>query len=159
MYCMKLLAIGFLAITFTANVQGQSKPTFDRYPVKTIFKGKPASVDLKSATGAKYYRTNLRKAAKDGVNFAGHYAIGLWGCGSPCITAGMVDLKTGKVTWVPSTGFMVFDVAFQINSKLVIINSRDVLDKEWPDGPPKWQGEWPEELFFVWNGKRFIQIK
>ncbi len=61
---------------------------------------------------------------------------------------GMVNLKTGKVTWIPETGADVVDIAFRIDSRLVIINSRDVLNRESPEGPPKWLGEWPEELLF-----------
>ena len=156
---LKVPAVLFLVLIAIVSLHAESKPRFDQYPVKTVFKGKPAPVKLSSAKGARYYRTNLRNAAKEGANFAGRYAIGTWGCGSPCMIGGMVDLKTGKVTWIPQTGADVMDIAFRIDSRLVIINSRDVLNKESPEGPPKWLGDWPEELFFVWNGRRFVQIK
>lgn len=157
---MTSLKIGIVLLFFTLGGYAQSRHQFASYPAAKIYKGKTARVDLRSAQGARYYRTNLRKAAAGGVNFAGHYAIGVWGCGSPCLIAGMVDLKTGKVTWVPSPEMMVFDIAFKPNSKLVIINSREVLGKAWPNGPPKWiGGDWPEEIFLLWNGKRFIELK
>lgn len=149
-----LFAILFVTVQVTL-----SQPKFSDYPVKKIFKGKPARVNLRSAQGARYYRTNLRLAAKAGPNFAGYYAIGLWGCGSPCLMPGMVDLRTGKVTWPPSPGMMVFDISFRVNSRLYIVNSREVLEKDFPEGPPKWiGGEWPPELFFLWNGKKFVEI-
>ncbi len=136
----------------------QKTPKFTDYPVRDRFSGKPARVNLASAKGAKYYRTRLREAVKGGANFAGHYAIGVWGCGSPCLMAGMVDLRTGNVTWVPSPEMMVFDLAFNVNSKLLIINSHDVLNRESPKGPPKWiGGEWPPEIYILWNGKRFVE--
>lgn len=138
----------------------QKNPKFSDYPVRQKFTGKPARVDLASAKGAKYYRTRLREAAREGANFAGHYAIGVWGCGSPCLMAGMVDLKSGKVTWVPSPEMMVFDVAFNVNSKLLIINSHDVLNKKSPNGPPNWiGGVWPSEIYLRWNGRSFVEIK
>ncbi len=47
-----------------------------------------------------------------------------------------------------------------MTSRLLIINSRDVLNKEAPNGPPNWVGEdWPDEIFLLWNGKRFVELK
>jgi hypothetical protein len=152
-----IIALVLSIATFSA---GQAKPKFMDYPVKTVFKGKSARVDLTSAPGARYFRTRLREAAAGGANFAGYYAIGLWGCGSPCIRAGMVDLRTGKVIWSPNPEMLVFDIAYRLDSRLIIINSREVLEKEVPNGPPAWiGGEWPPELFFVWNGKRFVEVR
>ncbi|MFT3745523.1 MAG: hypothetical protein QM785_14675 [Pyrinomonadaceae bacterium] len=155
MKTLKLIAVIVSLQLFTSVAIAQHRPKFSDYPAKSLFKGKPARVNLASAKGARYYRTNLRKAAAAGPNFAGNYAIGLWGCGSPCLMAGMVDLRTGKVTWPPNPEMMVWDISFRVNSRLMIINSRDVLKDE----APNWMGgEWPEELFFVWNGSRFKQI-
>gem|GEM_PF-5436932 len=152
-----LVVIGAVFVTVVPCFS-QKKLNFTDYPVRSKFSGKSACVNLASAKGAKYYRTRLREAAKGGANFAGHYAIGVWGCGSPCLMAGMIDLKTGDVTWVPSPEMMVFDIAFNVNSKLLIINSHDVLNKEAPEGPPKWiGGEWPPEIYLLWNGKRFVE--
>lgn len=156
---MKALGIGLIMLAVAAACVAQRKPRFSDYTVKTVFKGKPARVDLSSSPGARYYRTRLREAADAGPNFAGYYAIGLWGCGSPCIRAGMVDLRTGRVTWPPNPEMLVFDIAFRPDSRLVIINSREVLEGARPAGPPAWiGGEWPPELFFVWNGKRFVDV-
>lgn len=51
----------------------------------------------------KMYRTRLRDAAKQGVNFAGHYAMAEWGCGSSCVVLAAIDLRNGKVTYFPAT--------------------------------------------------------
>src|SRR5688572_22160424 len=158
---MKASSIACLVIFVLASVclAQQSRPRFSDYPVKNSFKGRPARVDLASARGARYYRTRLRESAAAGPNFAGYYAVGLWGCGSPCISAGMVDLRTGNVIWPPNPEMLVFDISFRLNSRLLIINSREVLEKARPKGPPTWiGGEWPEELFFVRNGQRFIDV-
>jgi hypothetical protein len=51
---------------------------------------------------------------------------------------------------------MVFDISFRKDSRLFMINSQDVLGKV---QAPGWiGGEWPEELFFVWNGKQFVRV-
>ena len=47
--------------------------------------------------GDRRFRTHIREAAAGGVNFAGHYALATWGCGSGCAQFAIVDLNTGKV--------------------------------------------------------------
>ena len=42
-------------------------------------------------------RTRLRQALKAGPNFAGHYALAIYGCGTGCIGLSMVDVKTGQI--------------------------------------------------------------
>src|SRR5437762_2719445 len=49
---------------------------------------------------ARLFRTQIRKAAANGPNFAGHLRLAEWGCGSCCADFGIVDLKTGAV-WMP----------------------------------------------------------
>lgn len=152
------LTTSILVLLFTSVGLAQHKPKFSDYPALSNFKGKSARVHLKGDSRARLYRTQLRNAAAAGPNFAGRYAMGTWGCGSPCLMAGMVDLGSGKVIWPPIPAMMVFDISFRLTSRLLIVNSREVLEKDWPNGPPKWiEGEWPEELFFIWNGKRFVE--
>ncbi len=146
-----------LLILFSFTVSfSQTKPRYEDYPAKKIYKGKTARVNIRSTPGATYYRTMLRETAKLGVTFAGYYAVNTWGCGSPCLVTGMVDLRTGKVIWPPIPQMLVWDVGFRSNSRLLIVNPRETLEK---DAPPQWiEGDWPDELFFVWNGKHFVQI-
>lgn len=47
------------------------------------------------------FRTNLSNAAKEPPDFAGHYRIAYWGCGSNCSAGTMVDLKTGDIFPLP----------------------------------------------------------
>jgi len=75
----------------------QSKaPTFERYAAKveTI---KNVKVNLKSHKNANMFRTNLRNAAKEGVNFAGHYMLTTWGCGTNCSQSAVIDARSGRV--------------------------------------------------------------
>ncbi len=72
-------------------------PQFEDYPAIEQFHGKPASVDLSSHPKARTFRTRLREGAKQGFNFAGHYALVKWGCGNECQGALVVDLRTGIV--------------------------------------------------------------
>ncbi len=72
-------------------------PSFGDYRVAEIYEGKHARVDLSSHPDAKTWRTQLIAAANRGSNFAGHYTIATWGCGSSCIALGIIDAMTGKV--------------------------------------------------------------
>ena len=44
------------------------------------------------------YRTMIRQAAKKGPNFAGHYTVAEWGCGTACEQIAVVDSQTGDVS-------------------------------------------------------------
>jgi len=73
-------------------------PKFSDYAVKPEKIAHPAPVVLASR-GARRFRSALSEAAKAGPNFAGHYTIAGWGCGTSCLDWGIVDARTGKVTF------------------------------------------------------------
>jgi hypothetical protein len=75
----------------------QNAPRFDQFQASKELIEKPAEVDLKSHPNARQYRTVLRRGAAEGPNFAGHYTVIGWGCGTSCVTFAVVNLKTGKV--------------------------------------------------------------
>lgn len=82
-----------------ANVLAQKQvPQFKNYPAGEVFRGKNAPVKLTRAD--MLFRTRLRYAAKQKPNFAGHYVLNFWGCGTECLSGAAVDVKTGKVVWV-----------------------------------------------------------
>lgn len=77
------------------------------------------------------------------MNFGGHYCFVEWGCGSPCQTSALVDLKTGVV-------YDGVDAAlgyeFRKDSRMLIVN------------PPDSTGfylncPYCEPLIYVWNEK------
>ena len=72
-------------------------PEFKDFPVQAIHQGAPAAVDLTSHPQARMYRTQLRRQALKGPDFAGHYTVAEWGCGSNCQSHMIVDAKTGRV--------------------------------------------------------------
>ncbi len=77
-----------------------SAPRFEDYPVREIYKGRPAPVRLDSKT-ARMFRTRLREGARSGPNFAGRYTVVIWGCGTGCAQMGVVDAPTGRVYFPP----------------------------------------------------------
>jgi hypothetical protein len=47
------------------------------------------------------FRTKIRQGATKGANFAGHYSIIEWGCGTSCVSLALVDARTGEVYGPP----------------------------------------------------------
>ena len=92
-------------------------PKFEDYAA-SAYNGKPHLSILATPLDHKY-RTTIRDAAAKGVNFAGHYAVARWGCGTGCHEFVIVDLKTG----------VVYDPSF------------DEVDFHYgaTDGSPRWQ--------------------
>lgn len=41
--------------------------------------------------------TRIKEGCKDGINFAGHYTLIYWGCGTACQYGVIVDRKTGII--------------------------------------------------------------
>lgn len=87
-------------------------PTFRDYPVTEIFNGLPAAPILATAQQRRFrarIRDGVSKGSgvwsgnwKDpiessGPNFAGHYYVIRWGCGSDCLMMAVVDAQSGKV--------------------------------------------------------------
>lgn len=70
---------------------------FEKFIVTDVFKGTPVKPLIKSK-GNLLFRTQLQKAASTGPNFAGHYTVASWGCGSDgCTTFSIIDAKTGEI--------------------------------------------------------------
>ena len=62
-------------------------------------KARAKAIDFKKNPDARSFRTRLSEALHRGVNFAGHYAVAGWGCGTGCISGAIIDARTGNVFW------------------------------------------------------------
>jgi len=89
------------------------------------FNGKRAGIQYASNKTAQQFRTAINSSIdKFGMNFAGHYNLARWGCGTSCINGAITDLITGKVYNLPPA---TLDYAFQNNSRLLVVNPPDSL--------------------------------
>lgn len=106
--CLVILLVGLLqSATLVAadncypitkqDLEDAKAPTFEQYSVAPVAVPRIAPLDLRSNTLAKTYKTALTKGAAQGPNFAGHYTIVGWGCGTSCVSFAIVDALTGKV--------------------------------------------------------------
>ena len=75
--------------------QTQNLPTFRKFRVAQIYRGKPARPIFKTKEELEF-RTRIRQGAAKGPNFAGHYAVVEWGGGTGTGTFVLVDVKSGQ---------------------------------------------------------------
>lgn len=139
----KLIALvvlsGYVSLASFAQIPKAPSPEpqsswalkFEDFPATAVFKGKPAAVKIKSRS-EREFRTRLRDAARAGPNFAGHYTIAEWGCGSGCLSIVVIDSVTGVVYWSSSfsvlsvpytgaeTGSEYQGVVYRLNSRLLV---------------------------------------
>jgi hypothetical protein len=127
-------------------------PQFEDFPVSRKYKGVSAAVDLRSNPRAWSYRTRLRQGTRKGPNFAGHYTVVSWECGSNCESNTIVDALTGRV----------YDgigdergADFRLNSNLVIADPAFSSDSNAYSGDPTYS--FPVR-YYVWNGHKFNLI-
>jgi hypothetical protein len=114
--------------------EGPPRPRFRDYRVKNIYHGEPATpIITKEFRG---FRTRIREGAKSDVEFAGHYTIPRWGCGTECNGFVIVDSISGRVydglgitglpfRWVEERGGeeAIPRMEFYPNSRLLKINA------------------------------------
>ena len=97
---LKRLSVGCFLTLFVSAQVGTARPSFSDYPVKEIFRDKPAPPKLVTK-GDQAFRTRIRYGAKLPVEFAGHYTLPRWGCGAGCNAFVIVDSPTGRIYDVP----------------------------------------------------------
>jgi len=92
--CVVILLASF-SVAWQDQAASQYLPSFDQYPVSHVYKGNPAQPILDS--DQRVFRTMIRKGARSPVEFAGHYTVPRWGCGTTCNAFAIVDSITGRV--------------------------------------------------------------
>lgn len=118
------------------------KFSFKSYPVKEIFSAAPKQINWKSHPKAKMFRSNLEEVQNRRPNFAGHYLVVKWGCGSPCAEIALIDAKTGNVSMAPF--FTRVGESYRIDSRLFIVN---------PKPSPLFDTE-----YYLWDGNKFVEL-
>lgn len=145
-----------LFLTFCSVGFAQTTPTFNQYVVK-VEKIKSVKVNLKSHKDAKRFRTNLRNAAKKGVNFAGHFILMTMGCGTNCTDSAIIDARNGKVFFPDELGPFMFGLCdlpddtetfvYRANSRLLVLSGM------------RGEGGRCGIYYLEWTGTKFKQVK
>lgn len=103
------------------------KSQFENFKVDKVYKGKLASPDFTTDPNAKRFISMIKMGCKEeGVNFAGHYTIVEWGCGTFCAEMAIIDRISGKIIYsqIPfdkSDGHSGAD--YKTDSRMLIINT------------------------------------
>jgi len=144
----------FVVLPSAGVAQHAHPPRFEDYPVSEAFTTRPAPVDLATAPGAQKYRTVLRRGAAQGPNFAGHYTVVQWGCGSPCKAFAIVDARTGRL-WMPPI-WMGLGASYRTNSALLIVDGPEFWADAWYSEDSSGARAWmpPYAHYYRWDGQR-----
>ena len=154
----RLRMLGVLAFLttsiLTAQASGPSNvsedaPAFRDYLVGEVFKDVAAEPIFSSAQQRRF-RTRIRDGVSkgsgvwngswknpiksSGPNFAGHYYVVRWGCGSDCLMLAIVDAQSGKVydpplsakgeeLYLPMDPLSDVEIDFRVDSSLMILRN------------------------------------
>jgi hypothetical protein len=146
------LSLSFLAYAALGSPldtpSAYSKYPFRKYPVRK-YKGKPAPPRLITPT-QREFRTTIRGGARKGPNFAGHYTVVEWGCGSNCVVCAVVDAITGTVydndLPNPDDGYPC-GLLYRRDSKLFVVEKSAAPTSEC------------EPSFYIWEGSKFVPLQ
>jgi hypothetical protein len=95
------------------------------FSVNEIFAGPTVMprLDRRTTPNEWRFRTRIRKGAAEGPNFAGHYTVMTWGCGTECQMHTILDAKTGrfvKFGYGSSIG-----LRHSVKSRLLVVNPNE----------------------------------
>jgi hypothetical protein len=142
-------------------VTRKDAPHFSSYS-EPVYKGRFAEVKINSKY-SRNYKTVLRNAVKEsGANFAGHYTLATWWCGTNCNQMAVIDLKTGQTYFTPGLLSVVMGVPnqsldmteFKANSRLLKVVGR-TNGKDYGT----WYYEWKNNKFRLVKAYKNLQVK
>jgi len=96
-----LLAVQLASVS-PARAAPERLPRFQDLPAGARYTGPRAAVQL-STPQARLFRTRLREATRQPANFAGEQVLAVWGCGTICVEGAAVNLRTGRVVFLPGS--------------------------------------------------------
>lgn len=90
------------------------------------FVGEVATVNFGSLPEAKLFQTTITEQSSEGPNFAGHYTVATWGCGTECQGFAIIDAITGEIVeYEPSIDHQVSEgLSHSLDSNLLVLNPK-----------------------------------
>ena len=151
------LLLAFCSVGFAQS----TAPTFTQYAAK-VERVRNVKVNLRSHKNARTFRTNLRNAARGGVNFAGHYILTTWGCGTNCSQSAIIDARNGRVFFpdkLEGAGFGFCELpddteplVYKADSRLLVLNGFKGGDLNLENGRCG-------IYYLEWTGAKFKQVQ
>lgn len=93
--------------------------TFDDFKVNSIYTAEKAKLQLAKGDDYWLFRTTITNGYKGPVSFAGKYCFVVWGCGSGCQAAAIIDATNGKIYPAPQA---VQGYSYRVDSRLLFVN-------------------------------------
>lgn len=157
-----LLTFLLLSVCYSVLGQNDAVPKFSEFPA-TVERTEARAIDFKKNPDARTFRTRLSEALRGGVNFAGHFVVAGWGCGTGCISGAIINARTGNVFWPEqfnALGVLYSDgnyadppVEYKKNSRLLVIHG--IPGEATDDAPSKPSGDY----YYEWKNDRLRQLK
>lgn len=145
MITLKIAAILACAL-LTDPAVGPTR-SFADYPVNIARLERP-KLRLRSHQIGRRYRTVITAPVREqGINFAGHYTVAKWGCGSSCLQFAIINLKSGRIFHEPSI-ILTRGLEFRPDSNLLIANP--VVENGFFDQV--------QTTYYVWNGSSLRKL-
>lgn len=88
--------------------------------------GEVATVNFDSLPEAKLFQSTITEQSSEGPNFAGHYTVATWGCGTECQGFAIIDAITGDIVeYEPSIDHQVSaGLSHSLDSNLLVLNPK-----------------------------------
>ncbi|HEY1758972.1 MAG TPA: hypothetical protein VGG72_26600 [Bryobacteraceae bacterium] len=161
------VAVVAVALPLGLSGQGDTKtegrrkaaPTFEDFRVPTPIPARKKTSGV--ANHVADFNREIREVAKDGPNFAGHFVVEAFTCGSLCTEFVVVNVETAEIHFLPfdvsyfcSDYVLGTELVYRLDSRLLIVNgaieTHDSAGREiW--GPCG-------KSYFEWDGHALKQI-
>jgi len=128
-------------------------PRFGDYPAGAPYTGRNAAPVL-ATQEVRRFRTMIRNGAREKPNFASHFIVASWGCGTDCELGAIIDARSGRVVMLPVVAGLPEDAGtesghfeYHLDSRLLVMNG--MIREEPPMG----------SHYFVFDGQRLTPLK
>ena len=144
-----------LMVAEHAGAQERGLPRFDDYLTADTVSSELVAPDLTSP-GARQFQSVLTLAAQGGPNFAGHYTVAVWGCGTSCQSFAIIDVNSGAVEMGGFT--LSVGAEYRRNSGLFITNPPEAWREAYGDDDVGAVGGRARTEYFHWNGEELVRL-
>ena len=148
-------SLAILAVLAATGLPAAQVPSFAEFPTVEPLTGRSATPVIRTEF-QKEFRTQILRESRLPANFAGHYRIAEWGCGTACVSLAVINLRTGAVYDGPFhvLGYAVRrkyeggedELEYRLSSGLLIVRGR------------------PEDqscgaYYYAWRGDHFDRLR
>lgn len=115
-------------------------PSFEKWAVPVKKLGRRVSPDTDRDEFTRRFETRIQEAGKHDLEFASHYTLAQWGCGTECWMGAIVNLKTGSAKPLPISAW---GYKYRLESNLLIVD--DISGNE------EYVPSWLRTKYYSWD--------